>query len=156
METKKLLIGGALIGASVFILPSLISGDNQSLGGGGASVGAVGLPSGLGGLDSSTKKESSTPIINIYESALPSPTDDVKKESSTPTYTGDLVTDIANLPEGASASTIPYVTVSPDADRDIIVLKKEPSAPTSAFTSVVSNVVVKPVSTIKSFFSRWF
>ena len=60
-STKQILVGAGLIGASIFILPSLIGGSSQTQGGGGGggvqSVGAIGLPSGLSSSDGSTKKE---------------------------------------------------------------------------------------------------
>ena len=163
---KQIIIGASLVGASIFILPSLIGGnESQTQGGGGGvpSIAMVGLPSSLGGVaDSSTKKESGTttiynfpdaPDLNITESNdLEIPT--TKKESaivgaSGTIYTGDAETDIKLLPKGASATDIPYFKkTSPDAP--LIILKKEPTAPTTTIFSKILNFV-KPTSWLPFF-----
>ena len=161
---KQILIGAGLVGASIFILPSLIGGnESQTQGGGGGvpSIAMVGLPSSLGGVaDSSTKKESGTttiynfpdaPDLNITESNdLEIPT--TKKESaivgaSGTIYTGDAETDIKLLPKGESALDIPYFKkTSPDAP--LIILKKKPV--TTSFISTLLNFV-KPTSWLPFF-----
>jgi len=162
---KQILVGAGVVGAVLF-LPSLIGGSDETQGGGGGgvqSVGAVGLPAGLGGVaDSSTKKESGTttiynfpdaPNLNITESNdLGIPT--TKKESaivgtSGTIYTGDAETDIKLLPKGESALDIPYFKkTSPDAP--LIILKKEPTAPTTTIFSKILNFV-KPTSWLPFF-----
>ena len=91
---KNILIGAGLIGASLFVFPSLFNNEESSRGGstfgGGStpSVASVGLPSSTGGLDSSTTKKdatiSSLPDVNIYESSDLGVT---KKATSTSPYT---------------------------------------------------------------------
>ena len=163
---KQILIGAGLVGASVLFLPSLIGGESQTQGGGGGSspsVAMVGLPAGIGGVaDTSTKKEGTitniyqlpdAPDFNITESSdLGIPT--TKKESaivgtSGTIYTGDAETDIKLLPKGESALDIPYFKkTSPDAP--LIILKKEPTAPTTTIFSKILNFV-KPTTWLPFF-----
>ena len=165
MDTKQLLLGAGLIGGAVFILPGLISGEESSSG--GQSVGNYGFPASAGALDGGTKKESLTPtspIFNIYESALTSPTSVIKETSSTPTtkkevvsggqYPGDYYSEKPTAKEDFT-SKLP-TPVSDLVTWNTTDVKKETISPTETFVSVVDKVVVSPVSVITSFFSRWF
>ena len=122
-STKQILVGAGLIGASIFILPSLIGGRSQTQGGGGGggvqSVGAIGLPSGLSSSDGSTKKDGTTttiyqfpdaPDLNITESS-----DLGISDYSSSTKKEDSVADIPTAPsfESGESFDVGGVTFTP-------------------------------------------
>ena len=87
MNTKNILMGAGLIGASIFVLPKLLGGKQTSGGGGGSSSFGSPTPyliSGLSGTDS-TKKGVTKKVTNIYN--IPSPTINESDLSLTPTST---------------------------------------------------------------------
>ena len=166
---KQILIGAGLVGASIFILPSLIGGnESQTQGGGGGvpSIAMVGLPSSLGGVaDSSTKKESGTttiynfpktPNLNITESNDLG-ISETKKETSISPYTSITSSSPVGTTEPVYKNDIisGYEVVTKEGGistktPDVYTKKETIEAPTTSFFSTLLNFV-KPTSWLPFF-----
>jgi len=151
METKNILLGVGLIGASIFILPKLMSNEDATVSGGGGggtpSVAMIGLPSGAGGLEATpTKKDAVTNVYNIEAPIIPS------ESLTAPTKKDNYVISPTEYVVGGKTytSSVPYTCTAESVGITEPTIKKTPTAPTTTLFSRILNYT-RPRSSISIF-----
>jgi len=149
METKNILLGVGLIGASIFVLPKMFKGEDSSSSGGGGtpSVSMVGFPSGAGGLEATpTKKDAVTNVYNIEAPIIPS------ESLTAPTKKDNYVISPTEYVVGGKTytSSVPYTCTAESVGITEPTIKKTPTAPTTTLFSRILNYT-RPRSSISIF-----